>query len=74
VLEKSASKPGAIAICRAEWDGDLRDYHYDGSSREGQMRDREKVFAILPEVVVVKRVDAEEALEELDRMASERDS
>ena len=71
VLEKSASEPGAIAICRAEWDGDLRDYHYDESSMEGQHRDREKVFAIMPEIVVVKRVDAEEALEELDRMAGE---
>ncbi|KAI4763161.1 hypothetical protein E4T52_04750 [Aureobasidium sp. EXF-3400] len=55
----------------AEWDGDLRDYHYDESSMEGQNRDREKVFAIMPEIVVVKRVDAEEALEELDRMAGE---
>lgn len=71
MVEKSASEPGAIAICRAEWDGDLGDYHYDGSSREGQMRDREKVFAIMPEIVVVKRVDAEEALEEWDRMAGD---
>lgn len=71
MLEKSASEPGAIAICKAEWDGDLRDYHYDESSREGQNRDREKVFAIMPQIIIVKRVDAEEALEELNRMASE---
>lgn len=69
VAEKEGDEPDAIAICKAQWDGDLRNYHYDSSSYEGQNRDRERVFAIMPEIVVEKRVSPAGALAELDRMA-----
>ena len=68
VAEKEGNEPDAIAICKAQWDGDLRDYHYDSSSYEGQNRDRVNVFAIMPGIVVEKRVSPAEALAELDRM------
>ncbi|KAI4726031.1 hypothetical protein E4T49_06206 [Aureobasidium sp. EXF-10728] len=69
VAEKADNEPDAIAICKAEWDGDLSGYRYDISSYEGQIRDREKVLAIMPEIRVVKKVEPGEALAELDRLA-----
>ncbi|KAI5240594.1 hypothetical protein E4T43_05981 [Aureobasidium subglaciale] len=70
VLEKDARKSDTIAICRAEWDGDLSSYEYDVSSYDRQNKDRDRVLAIMPEIKVVKRVSAEEALAELDGLAS----
>jgi len=71
VAEKEGDEPDSIAICKAEWDGDLRNFHYDASSYEGQNRDRERAFAIMPDIVVEKRVSPAEALSELDRMAED---
>lgn len=70
VAEKTGNQPDAIAICRAEWDGDLGNAKYEEESYEGRIRDREKMFAILPEIRVVKRVSPGEALDELDRLVS----
>lgn len=64
--------PMPWAICKAQWDGDLRDFRYDPSSYEERNRDRERVFAIMPEIVVVKMVSPAEALSKLYRLA--RDS
>ncbi|KAG9949317.1 hypothetical protein KCU85_g4322, partial [Aureobasidium melanogenum] len=70
VAEKAGNETDAIAVCKAEWDGDLGNYHYDESSYEGRIRDCEKMFAVLPEIRVVKRISPSEALAELDRLVS----
>lgn len=68
VAEKAGKEPDALSICKAEWNGDLGNYHYDPNSHEGRTRDREKMFAIMPEISVVKKVRPGEALDELDRL------
>ncbi|KEQ63694.1 uncharacterized protein M437DRAFT_46221, partial [Aureobasidium melanogenum CBS 110374] len=68
VAEKAGNEPDALSICKAEWNGDLGNYHYDPNSHEGRTRDREKMFAIMPDISVVKKVRPGEALDELDRL------
>jgi hypothetical protein len=68
VAEKAGNEPDAIAICKAEWDGDLGSYCYDTNSYQGRTRDCEKMFAIMPEMSIQKRVSPGEALAELDNL------
>lgn len=70
VAEKEdANDHDGVALCRLLWDGDLAGYSYDGSTHASHERDRAAARKIMPEIEVVEKLSANEALAKLDEYA-----
>ena len=73
VAETDAAYQGKdLSIYKADWDGNLSGIRWDEQANDVRREDRDKLFAIEPEVEFVEHVHASRALERLDALSAEQ--